>query len=611
MGLFTYLKTSTSDDINNSSTTIEKKEQPITKPIPQALKDLHNTIHTPPSPTKTLKHKRSLDEINELILNQKKRVIVKQEFEDGLDDIIEKPKLHHLPIMNDLSVDTIKSEPKDTLISPPITPENQRINLINNDELSSKKKLNFSNIVTPPSTPQKEISFQIPIIENKENIDPIDQREHKKKNLLSLKSSSIYTKAKAIFQRSFNYDIGEFLPQREKEAKALKNFLIDNITNDKSTSLYISGPPGTGKTAQVQLTLSQLIDFDPNHPIHQVEINGKDYKIGYTYINCMSITKIINIFHDILQNLTIGCSKRVNLQDSKNELLKLLSNKKFSDINIVVLDELDKLITSDQQILFELFSWPIFKETNLILIGISNSLDMIDRLLPRLKINGLNPNTLSFLPYSADQIKKIIIEKIQLLNDDQLNSNLNIPILHPAAVELCSKKLASNTGDLRKAFDIIKNSIELVELEMKSKLSIEDYLNLNLQTAPKVKINHIAKICSKIFNTNNFQRLKTLNLQQKFLICLLIKFEEKLIGNSINDFYQYYIKYEKIDKLIGILKKNEFLEVLTSLESFGIIRLNHHLNNKNGITKISSIVSKKDLNSVINGVPILERMIRD
>ncbi len=51
----------------------------------------------------------------------------------------------------------------------------------------------------------------------------------------------------------------------------------------------------------------------------------------------------------------------------------------------MVLDEIDFLITRDQEVLYRLFEWPALIDSRLVLIGIANALDLTGRFLPRLK----------------------------------------------------------------------------------------------------------------------------------------------------------------------------------------------------------------------------------
>lgn len=524
-------------------------------------------------------------------------------------------------------IEKIQVSQKPELASPPITPQKSHQTQPNIMSSVTPKKLNFKefitgsaekSLVTPPVTPIKsdaEITIQQTNLTAKKLDLKVEDEEDDKENVTvdTLPTKSIYSRAKMLFQKGFDQNLTESLPQREIESQALNNFIKTNLINSTSSSLYISGPPGTGKTAQTNLTISQYIDIS-KQGVQNATIEGKDYKIGYTSINCMTITKVSNIFAEIYRNVTNG-KKPYSFQTAKEDLLKLFTSDNFADMNIIVLDELDKLVTADQQILFELFSWTIFTNSKVILVGISNSLDMIDRLLPRLKINGLNPNTLSFMPYTADQIKGIIISKLKLLNKNP--SSENIPVIHPAAIQLCAKKSSNNTGDLRKAFDICRNSIEMVERELRGVNSQgvinQDYSHLkefDEISAPKVKISHIARICASVFDNHQSTRLKNLNLQQKFIICMLIKNEMELTNEAItiNSLYEYYIKNINVDKLIGVLKKGEFLEVISALESIGVVKLVRAMKCYSQV-RITSSISKKDLNIMVQGVAILEKLM--
>ncbi len=49
------------------------------------------------------------------------------------------------------------------------------------------------------------------------------------------------------------------------------------------------------------------------------------------------------------------------------------------------MDEIDRLVTKDQDVLYKLFEWPTMERSTVVLIGIANALDLTDRVLPRLK----------------------------------------------------------------------------------------------------------------------------------------------------------------------------------------------------------------------------------
>jgi len=50
---------------------------------------------------------------------------------------------------------------------------------------------------------------------------------------------------------------------------------------------------------------------------------------------------------------------------------------------LLVLDEIDQLDSKYQEVLYSMFGWTALPDSRIILIGIANSLDLTDRILPR------------------------------------------------------------------------------------------------------------------------------------------------------------------------------------------------------------------------------------
>ncbi|ODV86877.1 hypothetical protein CANARDRAFT_195523 [[Candida] arabinofermentans NRRL YB-2248] len=491
------------------------------------------------------------------------------------------------------------------MVSPPITPE---------------KLDRVINIQTPESQPcDKSPLTSIAITPKKLNFN-----------------ESPYSKAKKLFMRGSSRnpfgDASNFvLTSREKEAELLNNYITESLKTFEPTSLYISGPPGTGKTAQVNAVLDSLIKQDIENANGMDKIH-KISKFRISKINCMVVKSSQDIFesihYDIFKTKT---QKKNSIEDLKNVLA---SN---TTMTIIVLDEMDNLINRNQQALFELFSWASnLSDTNpkVILIGIANALDLTDRFLPRLRSNRINPKLIQFLPYSAEQVKSIITWQLNTLVD---KPGPITPIVHPAAIQLCSKKSASNTGDLRKAFDILVHAIELLETQTISKLSQNQIDEMTFITAPKVMISHIAKVCNNVFNFNFNEKLKNLNLQNKSVLCSLIKYEEllkfkmskqgknisanKRIFSSINSFYDHYSKELNIEKTIGTLKKEDFLEILTSLESGSLVSIDSNAGSKSlkgtgrsgstnvGHFAVSANIPKLEVLKIVDDIGVLKRIL--
>lgn len=426
--------------------------------------------------------------------------------------------------------------------------------------------------LTPPTTPTAKRVIDI------SNCTSLGSPLKKKRLFNTQKSSSessTFLRAKSLFQRGsqVSHSSGEsHLVSREKEASILNDFLIENYSKKCSNSLYISGPPGTGKTAQVSLSLDHFLKSigspsksDPSI----VHSHDKSQWVKIITMNCMTISNPENIFHEIYNQLDTH-SITGNRKKSADDLFMLLQNKsiKFNTI-VLFLDEMDYLITRDQQVLFKLFQFASTQllTSKLILVGISNSLDFTDKFLPRLKRNRLCPQSMQFLPYNASQIRQIIMERLSTLTEDKENEQGPRHIIHPTAVQMCCVKAAAVAGDLRKAFDICYKSIELVEEECAMGKS-----------QATVLISHVARVCNATFGDNLGQRLNKLNLLQKAILCCLVNLETRSLSsaeNKVNQLYEHYLKHcvPKVEQLLSTVKKGEFLELVSALEASGLVSL--------------------------------------
>ncbi len=79
------------------------------------------------------------------------------------------------------------------------------------------------------------------------------------------------------------------------------------------------------------------------------------------------------------------------------------------------------------------------------LLGISNTLDLVDR-LPRLLAVHYSPTLLSFAPYTRQEIIAILTGTLKG----------GVSSLEPITLQYVARKVSSKDGDLRKAIDICR-----------------------------------------------------------------------------------------------------------------------------------------------------------
>ncbi|GER38354.1 origin recognition complex 1 [Striga asiatica] len=219
--------------------------------------------------------------------------------------------------------------------------------------------------------------------------------------------------------------------------------------------LYIHGVPGTGKTMSVLAVMRHLkseVDAGSIRPYCFVEING---------LKLASPENIYSVIYEGLTGHKLGWKKALNLL-----------NERFSDENnhakdtkpcILLIDELDLLVTRNQSVLYNILDWPTKPNSKLIVIGIANTMDLPEKLLPRIS-SRMGIQRLCFGPYNYQQLQEIISSRLK-----------GIDAFEKPAIEFASRKVAAVSGDARRALEICRRAAELADYHAKrSPLSSSD-----------------------------------------------------------------------------------------------------------------------------------------
>ena len=312
----------------------------------------------------------------------------------------------------------------------------------------------------------------------------------------------------------------EYIMCRENQVTEMNSWLDNHLGMGKPGSMYVSGPPGTGKTA----TLTHLL-------------GAKSFPYKSIFINCMVLKSSIAIYREIAKKL---CSKK-SPKTEKNALKVIENAITTSDaMTLLVLDEVDQLESKDQSVLYTIFEWPALKGSKLALVGIANSLDLTDRVLPRLQVKpAYKPTLLAYPPYTKQQIIDIITARLK----EGAGENNPIPVITPRAIAFLAGKISSLSGDLRKALDVCRRALELAETMARKKPLLkpmthrglaspaESPHNLYKNAKPflqlgQVDIPQIMKVINQVYGSQVTQSLGTkgegLPVQQKILIASLL-----------------------------------------------------------------------------------------
>ncbi|WOK92752.1 origin of replication complex subunit 1-like [Canna indica] len=243
------------------------------------------------------------------------------------------------------------------------------------------------------------------------------------------------------------------LPCRTREMEEITAFVKGAIAGDHCLGrcLYIHGVPGTGKTMCVLSAMRNLkseVDAGTLRPYTFVEING---------LKVASPENIYKVIYEALSGHRVGWKKALHLL-----------NERFSNGSgvhkderrpcVLLIDELDLLLTRNQSVLYNIFHWPTEPHSKLVIIGIANTMDLPEKLLPRIS-SRMGIQRLCFGPYTYQQLQEIISSRLKGLD-----------AFEEQAVEFASRKVAAMSGDARRALEICRRAAEIVDYQLKQSL---------------------------------------------------------------------------------------------------------------------------------------------
>lgn len=143
--------------------------------------------------------------------------------------------------------------------------------------------------------------------------------------------------------------------------------------------------------------------------------------------------------------------------------------QKADSISVVLMDELDQLLTTKQDVVYNFFNWPTMRDSQLFVIAVANRMDLPQQLAAKIKsrlgqlrqpccclhlkrerkliISGLQ--TLLFQPYDRQNL----IEIVQSRLIPHPRSKDDHKVLQPDAIALAATKMAGTNGDARRVLD--------------------------------------------------------------------------------------------------------------------------------------------------------------
>ncbi|KAG0244535.1 Origin recognition complex, subunit 1 [Actinomortierella wolfii] len=297
--------------------------------------------------------------------------------------------------------------------------------------------------------------------------------------------------------------VPETLPCREDEFLEIQGYIESAIDEGTGSCIYISGVPGTGKTATVHEVIRSLqakAEEGEISPFQFVEINGmKVTEPSYAYVllwQALSDEKV-----------------------TANHALQLLE-RQFSTPGprrlpcVVLMDELDLLVTAKQTVMYNFFEWPNWQHSRLIVVAVANTMDLPERMLSNKVSSRLGLTRINFQPYTYPQLIKIVESRLE-----------GIRAFRKEAIEFAARKVSAVSGDARRALDICRRAVEIVEQDaLRRQAEEQGKGNLDDADPEQVTIRTVDQAIKEMFASPNVRFIQTASLHQKlFLIALTAK----------------------------------------------------------------------------------------
>ncbi|MBS3084816.1 orc1/cdc6 family replication initiation protein [Candidatus Pacearchaeota archaeon] len=350
-------------------------------------------------------------------------------------------------------------------------------------------------------------------------------------------------KDKSLLQADYK---PETIPHRDKEIKQIASILAPVLRGEKTSNLFLYGNTGTGKTLsilKVQEALEKRMQKNPN----------PDFELRIQYLNC-KLKQVADTEYRILAEIIKQLGGKVPAtglptQSVYNKFIELIEEKK--QLVVLILDEVDQLVNKiSNNFLYNLTRLNFeLSKSQISLVGISNDLTFLENIDPRVK-SSLSEEEIVFSPYNALQIQDILMKRI--------DGAFKKDVLEEGVVAKCAAYAARESGDARRALDLLRVAAELAERE----------------GGKKVRIRHIDEAKQKIERDKILDVITNHPKQFQVVLSSIISLFEERKGMPFftGEVYHHYQKFCNLYK-VEPLTQRRVGDIVQEFDMLGIINV--------------------------------------
>ncbi len=368
----------------------------------------------------------------------------------------------------------------------------------------------------------------------------------------SYSGASIF-KNKRVLQTNYTPEI---ITHRDSQIESVASILAPILRGERASNLFVYGKTGTGKTLCVKYVTQEILK--------RVQDVGK-HNLQVIYVNC-KLKKVADTEYRILAELVSALGEKVPptglpTDAVYSKFIEIIERK--PQLILIILDEIDQAVKKiSDGFLYTLTRLNSeLKNSQISLVGISNSLTFMDDLDPRVR-SSLGEEELVFPPYNALQLQDVLRERANLAFAET--------IVDPGVFPLCAALAAREHGDARRALDLLRVAGELAEREQSKQLIME----------------FVDKASHKIERDKMLDIIENEPRQHQLVLNSILQLEEELesepifTGTVYNSYKQYCAKVG-----LDVLTQRRISDIIAEFDMLGLINVDVVSRGRQGRTR--------------------------